>query len=133
MSRPLFFPLPGNEVFAERLAGPVDGECGQLTLRDFPDGESYVRLDTNPAGRDVVLVATLRHPNDETLPLVFLADAALGWWLAAAGGLVGAFAYEPLNWRALIPLAVIATTAYAPLQRLCTPATARKIASGSSR
>jgi ribose-phosphate pyrophosphokinase len=76
MSQTLFFPLPGNEVFAERLASAVDGECGLLTLRDFPDGESYVRLDSDPFGRDVVLVATLRHPNDDTLPLIFLADAA---------------------------------------------------------
>lgn len=75
MSQTLFFPLPGNEVFAERLAAAVDGECGLLSLRDFPDGESYVRVDTDPAGRDVQLVATLRHPNDETLPLIFLADA----------------------------------------------------------
>jgi ribose-phosphate pyrophosphokinase len=75
MSRSLFFPLPGNEVFAERLAAAVDGECGLLSLRDFPDGESYVRVDTDPVGRDVQLVATLRHPNDETLPLIFLADA----------------------------------------------------------
>jgi ribose-phosphate pyrophosphokinase len=75
MSRTLFLPLPGNEVFAERLAAAVDGECGLLSLRDFPDGESYVRVDSDPTARDVQLVATLRHPNDETLPLVFLADA----------------------------------------------------------
>jgi ribose-phosphate pyrophosphokinase len=75
MPQPLFFSLPGNEVFADRLAAAVDGEHGLLSLRDFPDGESYVRVDTDPAGRDVMLVATLRHPNDETLPLLFLADA----------------------------------------------------------
>jgi ribose-phosphate pyrophosphokinase len=75
MSRPLFLPLPGNEVFADRLAAAVSAECGLLSMRDFPDGESYVRVDTDPAGRDVMLVATLRHPNDETLPLIFLADA----------------------------------------------------------
>jgi ribose-phosphate pyrophosphokinase len=75
MSRPLLFALPGNEVFADRLAAAVGAECGLLSLRDFPDGESYVRVDSDPAGRDVMLVATLRHPNDETLPLIFLADA----------------------------------------------------------
>lgn len=75
MSRTLFFALPGNERFAERLAAAVDEKCGLLTVRDFPDGESYVRVDSDPIGRDVVLVATLRHPNDETLPLIFLADA----------------------------------------------------------
>lgn len=74
MPQPLFFALSGNEFFAERLAAAVNGECGLLTLRDFPDGESYVRVDSDPTGRDVAIVATLRHPNDETLPLLFLAD-----------------------------------------------------------
>jgi len=44
-------------------------------MRDFPDGETYIRVDTPPAAREVVLVATIRHPNDKTLPLIFLADA----------------------------------------------------------
>lgn len=75
MSGPLFFALSGNEPFAERLAVAVNGESGQLALHEFPDGESYVRVDSNPAERDVVLVAALQHPNDKILPLIFLADA----------------------------------------------------------
>lgn len=74
MPGPLFFSLPGNEAFARRLAAELHGECGRLALRDFPDGESYLRVETAPAGRDVVLVATLRHPNEKILPLIFLAD-----------------------------------------------------------
>jgi ribose-phosphate pyrophosphokinase len=72
---PLLFALPGNEVFAARLASVLGGDVGQLLVRDFPDGESYVRVDTNPASRDVVIVATLNDPNEKTLPLIFLADA----------------------------------------------------------
>lgn len=72
----LFFATPGNEVFTERLALAANGEVGQVVFHEFPDGETFVRLDTNPASRDVVLVSTLRHPNDTTLPLIFLADAA---------------------------------------------------------
>jgi ribose-phosphate pyrophosphokinase len=75
MSRPLLFALPGNAGFTERLASAVGAGVGQLSIRDFPDGESYVRVDTDPAARDVVIVATLRDPNPTTLPLIFLADA----------------------------------------------------------
>lgn len=71
---PLFFALPGNAGVAERLATALSGEVGSLTLRDFPDGESYVRVDTSPESRDVVIVCTLARPNDKVLPLLFLAD-----------------------------------------------------------
>lgn len=75
MTGALVFALPGNEAFADRLAVAVNGERGRLTLHDFPDGESFVRVDTSPADRDAVLVATLKGPNPKFLPLAFLADA----------------------------------------------------------
>jgi ribose-phosphate pyrophosphokinase len=72
----LFFATPGNETFTRRLALVASGEVGDVTFHEFPDGETLVRLDTNPVSRDVVLVSTLRHANDTVLPLIFLADAA---------------------------------------------------------
>ena len=75
MPAPLFLALPGNEDACERLALALGGEMGRLTLRPFPDGESYVRIATPVSARDVVLVATLKRPNDKVLPLLFAADA----------------------------------------------------------
>jgi ribose-phosphate pyrophosphokinase len=72
----LFFALPSDTPFTERLAGAAGGELGRLVTHDFPDGETYLRLETSPAQRDVVIVATLHHPNDKLLPLLLLADAA---------------------------------------------------------
>jgi len=71
----VFYALPSNEVIAERLAIAVNGEVGSLCIRDFPDGETFVRVDTNPSGGDAVIVATLKHPNERLVPLLFLADA----------------------------------------------------------
>jgi ribose-phosphate pyrophosphokinase len=87
---PLLFPLPGNETMAERLALALDAEVGEVTMRDFPDGETYVRLLTDPAGRQVGIVGTLARPNDKILPLLFLAGAArqLG---AARTGIIAAY------------------------------------------
>jgi len=75
MCAPLIFSFPGNESFGERLALSVDAECGEFVLRSFPDAESYVKVESDPTDRDVVVVATLVHPNDKMLPLLFLMDA----------------------------------------------------------
>src|SRR5690242_21640690 len=73
---PLVFALPGNQVSAERLALATNAEMGELSMRDFPDGETYVRLETDPAGRAVTLVATLARPNEKLAPLLLVAGAA---------------------------------------------------------
>lgn len=72
----LVLPLPGNEVFAGRLAEAGGWELGQLDMRRFPDGESYVRLRNEVADRDVNLVCTLSRPDELFLRLLFTADAA---------------------------------------------------------
>src|SRR5690349_24214747 len=53
---------------------------GTVDVRQFPDGEMYLRIEAECAGKSVVLVCTLDRPNDKILPLLFLADAvrALG-------------------------------------------------------
>lgn len=72
----LILALPADAEFASHLARAVGAELGRLAVHDFPDGETYLRLDTSPRGRDVVVVATLHHPNAKAVPLLLLADAA---------------------------------------------------------
>lgn len=71
--KPLVVPLPGNEAMASSLAGLLSADIGRIEMRAFPDGETYLRLIDNPAGRAVMLVCTLHHPNDKLLPLLFAA------------------------------------------------------------
>ena len=73
---PLVFAWPGNEPLAAALAARSGGEVAPLSLRRFPDGETYVRLMTPPDGREVVLACTLDHPDDKINGLLFAADAA---------------------------------------------------------
>ena len=72
----VFLALPGNEKLAADLARLRKGERGDLEVRRFPDGESYVRIASDVYGKDVVLVATLARPDDKFLPLIFAAEAA---------------------------------------------------------
>lgn len=73
MSKPLIFCLPGQAELADALARGLDGERGELEIRRFPDGESYVRIQTECRDRAVVLAATLANPDDLALPLLFTA------------------------------------------------------------
>lgn len=83
--RPLLLALPGNEGMAGALAELLGGEIGEVTLRHFPDGETYVRITTPVEGREVVLVCTLHRPDDKVLPLTFLAAAARDLGAARVG------------------------------------------------
>ena len=72
----LILPLPGNETQARALADSSGGELGSATVRRFPDGETYVRLETAVENRDVALVSSLHRPDDKLLPVIFVAETA---------------------------------------------------------
>ena len=78
---PLVFALPGSDDFGRRVAGELGADLGELTVRRFPDGESYVRLLTDPRGRDAVVVASLDHPDPKLIPLLLVLETA--WELGA--------------------------------------------------
>ncbi|HCZ01201.1 MAG: phosphoribosylpyrophosphate synthetase [Rhodobacterales bacterium RIFCSPHIGHO2_02_FULL_62_130] len=73
---PLIYALPGNEAFAGALARHLVAETGHIETRTFPDGETYLRLLTEPMERDVILVCTLDRPDAKLAPLIFAADTA---------------------------------------------------------
>ena len=73
MSTRVIIPLPGNDSLAHSLAGMLGAQVGQLSVRRFPDGESYLRVDTPVANADIAIACTLDRPDDKVLPLLFLA------------------------------------------------------------
>jgi ribose-phosphate pyrophosphokinase len=68
--------LPGNEDQAAALARALGATVVRITVRRFPDGESYVRVRSPVRGREVIVVCTLDRPDDKVLPLLFLAATA---------------------------------------------------------
>jgi ribose-phosphate pyrophosphokinase len=76
MKKPLLLPLPGNAGLADALATRIDAEIGKLIVRRFPDGESYVRIESPVEGRTVLLCCTLDRPDEKIIPLLFLAETA---------------------------------------------------------
>ncbi|MBK9030995.1 MAG: ribose-phosphate pyrophosphokinase [Myxococcales bacterium] len=67
---------PGFEDAAEALRLSLDAAACSSLVRQFPDGECYVRLDGDVAGREVVVVGGLDRPAERLLPTLFLAATA---------------------------------------------------------
>jgi ribose-phosphate pyrophosphokinase len=74
--KPILVSLPGNDAMANALAQQLGWSRCPATVRRFPDGESFVRVDGDVQGADVVLVCTLDRPDDKLVPLFLLANAA---------------------------------------------------------
>jgi ribose-phosphate pyrophosphokinase len=71
-----FLAMPGNETMAAALAAKTSRALIALETRQFPDGESYVRIAGDVVGLELDVVCTLAWPDAQFLPLVFAASAA---------------------------------------------------------
>ena len=77
--------LPGNDALAAALARELHAATGELAVRRFPDGETYLRFVTPVNGCKVVLACSLHHPDDRSMPLLFAAATAKELGAAAVG------------------------------------------------
>src|SRR5574337_291684 len=69
----VLFSLTNNEALIQTLSSQLTLEIGHLEIRNFPDGENYIRIGSNVKNQDVLLVCSLEHPNDKILSLMFIA------------------------------------------------------------
>lgn len=72
--KPLLLAYPGHEALAEPLRKALQADAVAFELRRFPDGETYLRVDSDVQDRDVVILCTLNEPDVRVLPLLFMAD-----------------------------------------------------------
>jgi ribose-phosphate pyrophosphokinase len=56
-----------NVGLAEQIAKCMGDPLGKIELKNFPDGENYVRIDEDVRGRDVFIVQPTSPPVNETL------------------------------------------------------------------
>lgn len=70
---PLVFCLH-DQPLADSLAKAMGVQRGEFSARQFPDGESYLRITSDVEGRACIVVADLSHPNTKYLPLLFLVE-----------------------------------------------------------
>lgn len=107
---PLLIALPGNEAMTVSLAKALDAEVGSLTIRRFPDGETYLRIESQVDAREVILVATLNRPDDKVLSVLFAADDARQLGAASVGLVAPYLAYMRQDQRFKSGEAITSTT-----------------------
>jgi len=72
----IIFAFPGSEAITDYVASDLNMARGKLEIRHFPDGETYVRLDSPVDGQNVIIVCSLDNPDHKILPLIFFAQVA---------------------------------------------------------
>src|SRR5947199_10398720 len=66
-----------NRDLAERICKYVGVPLGQGTVKSFPDGETYVRIEENIRGHDVFIIQPTCPPtNQHLMELLIMVDAA---------------------------------------------------------
>lgn len=92
--KPLFLGLPGvdSDLLAS-VAERAGGAVGRVTMREFPDGERYVRIEEPVEGRQVWLVCSLHRADEKFLPLYFVAATARDLGAARVGLVAPYLAY----------------------------------------
>lgn len=86
---PVLFTLEPHQL-ARSLCQQLPARQGQLVSRRFPDGESYLRVETDVRGQVCFILADLSRPDEKFLPLIFLA-ATLRELGAKAVGLIAPY------------------------------------------
>jgi ribose-phosphate pyrophosphokinase len=67
------------------LSASLNATIGQFDRRQFPDGESYLRIISEVHNKHCLVIADLAHPNNKFLPLLFLLDTLKELGAASVG------------------------------------------------
>ena len=89
----LIFPLEGNEDFAKKIAAKHKLPLAQFQFRHFPDGETFIKIDSDVKGKDCIIVCTLNEPDAKVTPLLLLAKALKEMGAAKVGLIAPYLAY----------------------------------------
>ena len=58
----------------QSLQQKLGAVAGEINRREFPDGETYLQVESQVTGCDCLVLADLSWPNSKYLPLLFLAE-----------------------------------------------------------
>ena len=66
-----------NPVLAQKVAESLNKELGQLTIKNFADGELWIKFEENIRGSDVFIIQSTNSPAENIMELVLIIDAAV--------------------------------------------------------
>ena len=66
-----------NPALAEKIVESLDIGLGQLTIKNFADGELWIKFEENIRGTDVFIIQSTNSPAENIMELVLIIDAAV--------------------------------------------------------
>lgn len=72
----LLFSFPGYEELSTKIMSQSGVAAGDVIVRHFPDGESFVQLQTDVRNKNICIVCGLDQPDQKTVPLMFFSKVA---------------------------------------------------------
>lgn len=72
--KPLLLTLFSEDLLTEELCNHLNVEVGTCELREFPDGETYLKIDDSINKRDVIIFDSLYKPNEKIVALIFAVE-----------------------------------------------------------
>ncbi len=72
----ILFAFPGYESLRDEIVNHLEVVTGSVVIRHFPDGESFVRLNTDVKNKDIAVVCGLDRPDQKAMALMFFAAVA---------------------------------------------------------
>src|SRR3989440_12766459 len=76
MSLPKIVSGRSNLRFAEAVAAMLGIPLSSVRIKNFPDGEIWVKFDENIRGEDLFIIQSTMPPSDNLMELLMLIDAA---------------------------------------------------------
>lgn len=68
------FGLPGNNDVSEKISDALNADIINIEIREFPDKEWYIRVNSDVKDCTIILVCTLHEPNNKLFLIRLLAD-----------------------------------------------------------
>src|SRR5579862_2785529 len=66
-----------NEPLARAICKSMGVELGKITVKPFPDGETFVRIEENVRGEDIFIIQPTSPPTNHNLMELFIIIDAL--------------------------------------------------------
>ncbi len=74
--KPLILSLHDQHPMLKPLAKKLAFEIGNITLHNFPDGETYIKFENPLENRELIILNSLNKVNQKILPLIFAVETA---------------------------------------------------------
>ena len=114
-----------NEPLARAICKSIGMELGQCTIKPFPDGETFVKIEENVRGEEVFIVQPTSPPTNHNLMELFIMIDALRRASAKRITTVMPFygyARQDRKDQPRVPITAMDSTSLALLRRLATMA-----------